>query len=289
MKKFPLTGEEIAVSAVKDFKAFFLGGRAPSIRVKAETAHIAAARRDNDGQYIALSPDMANDVIKDADRFHFHLLIIGHEIAHVVHRHLMARTRSPEEDRSLEFWADFYGAKVMMTLLIYGQRIRSLHNQLYDGERFHEGLESIGRAAGLLVTSVYNDHAKYPPKLMRVGLISNGISSVLEPHMLAHKVDPIWRFGVIKRVGSHEAVRELTLTSPESVVGGEDDIERAMDWHRRLQGKDRNLTSGINPKFEHFLGTNFNVPAEAIEELRKARLTQLQAEGYLLDEADGTV
>lgn len=289
MKKFPLIGEEIAVAAVKDFKAFFLGGRSPSIRVKVEQAHIAAARRDNYGQYIALSPDMAKDVVEEADRFHFHLLIIGHEIAHVVHRHLMAKTRSPAEDRSLEFWADFYGAKVMMTLLIYGQRIRSLHNQLYDGERFHEGLESIGRAAGLLVTSVYNDHAKYPPKLMRVALISNGISYVLEPQMLAHKVDPIWRFGVIKRVCSHGAVRELTLTSPESVVGGEDDIERAMDWHRRLQGKDGNLTSGINPRFEHFLGTNFNVPAEMIEELRKARLTQLQVEGYLLDEPDGTV
>ena len=128
---------------------------------------------------------------------------------------------------------------------------------------------------------------KYPPKLMRVGLISNGISYVLEPHMLSRKVNPIWRFGVFKRVGSHEAVRQLMLTSPESVVGGEDDIERAMDWHRLLQGKDLNLTSGIKPEFEHYLGTNFNVPTEAIEELRKARVIQLKDEGYLLDLEDG--
>ena len=107
--------------------------------------------------------------------------------------------------------------------------------------------------------------------------------------MLAHKVDPIWRFGVIKRFGSYEALRKLTLTCPESVVGGEGDIERAMDWHRRLPGKNRNLTSGINPRYEHFLGPNINVPAKAIGELRKARLTQLQAEGYLLDEAGGMV
>lgn len=41
-----------------------------------------------------------------------------------------ARTQIPKGDRSLEFRADFYGAKAMVTLLIHGQRIRSLHNQL---------------------------------------------------------------------------------------------------------------------------------------------------------------
>lgn len=285
MKKFPITGEQLANAAVKDFKAFFLSGRTPSIRVKSEPAVIAAARRDNQGQYIALSPDMAIDIIEDADRFHFHLLIIGHEIAHIVHRHLGAKTQTSEDDRSLEYWADFYGAKVMMTLLLRGQRIRALHDQLYKGDRFAEALESIGRATGLLVSAVYNDHAKYPPKLMRVGLMSNGITYVLEPQMLSNGVDPIWRFSVFKRVASHPAVRELMLTAPELVVGGETDIERAMGWHRDLQGNDAGLTSGIKPQLEHYLGTNFNIPPEAIEELRKVRVAQLKAEGYLLDDA----
>lgn len=89
-------------------------------------------RSDKTGSYIVIPREMAEDVIKTLDRLIFHLLMLGHEIAHLVHRHLDgASSQSDEDYRSLELWADFYGAKVAMTLLTYGEKISPLAHQFW--------------------------------------------------------------------------------------------------------------------------------------------------------------
>ena len=107
---------------------------------------------------------MAGEVIDSPDKLHFHLLIISHEIAHVVHQH-NDETDQPRDDfHALEMWADFYGSKVMMCLLTFGARISPKFRQFYPDSHFpEEALESMGRAAERLVTGVLDRvHPRYP-------------------------------------------------------------------------------------------------------------------------------
>ena len=83
-----LTGRAVAEAAASDFSQFFLRWCPYEVRVSFGPVHTAKVRKDGKGSYIVIPNDMAQGVITTPERLLFHLLMIGHEIAHLVHRHL---------------------------------------------------------------------------------------------------------------------------------------------------------------------------------------------------------
>ena len=113
-----LTGRDVAHAAASDFSRFFDSAHRFEVGARVAAVNSPCVRSDKTGSYIVIPREMADDVIDTPERLLFHLLMLGHEIAHLVHRHLDgASSQSDEDYRSLELWADFYGAKVAMTLL----------------------------------------------------------------------------------------------------------------------------------------------------------------------------
>jgi len=277
-----LTGETLAQAVAEDFKFFFLPGQAPKFRIAIEAAHHPCIRRSGDDVRIVIPPDMAREPIVDADTMFFHLLILGHELAHLVHRHLYAQTEETADDRALEYWADFYGAKVVMVLVSCGEQCNDIFRHFFPGTHFFEtALESIGRAVGRLVETVYSDDKRYPPKLLRVGLISNGVTSYFR---LTLKNPPdIWYYSVFKRIFASPAVRELMLFNPEDADLDLDPIERGLKWHRELQGNRPAIYPWLKPGVVLFLHTSFDQTEEERIASKRMRLEELQAAGYLLD------
>lgn len=277
-----LNGETLARAVAADFENFFLPWEPMKVRISVEPAWHPCIRGVGDEARIVITPDMGAELIEDADTFFFHLLILGHEIAHLVHRHLHAKDVEQADDRALEFWADFYGAKVLMVLVTYGARCGAVFRSYFGSEAFETPLESIGRAVGRMVESgIYNEHPRYPKPLLRVALVSNGITSFLRLKM--DNPPPIWYFSVFKRIFGTEPVRELMLLHPEHVELDFDPIRRAREWHRSMQGDDIAIRRGFKPDLAPYLHTTFNQTAEEFEASRRVRLAELQAAGFLLD------
>lgn len=123
--------------------------------------------------------------LKDA----FIVLLIGcHEAAHVLNcHHRIGHTEFSDvirDDRSLELFADFFGAKLLQTLVLKGEYIghilSSFKSPPLNGNILYE---SIGSALGELYRTYYyrSDKSKiYESALSRVGICVNGINSVLD-------------------------------------------------------------------------------------------------------------
>lgn len=281
---FPdLTGEALALLAAEDFKDFFLPGGAPKFRIAVEATNYACIRRRGEDIRIVIPSEMAGATIEDADEMFFHLLILGHEMAHLVHRHLYANTPEIADNRALEYWADFYGAKVVMVLISVGERCNAIFRRFFPGTHFFEAaLESIGRAVGRLVETVYSNDSRYPPKLLRVGLISNGVTSYFR--LALQNPPPIWYFSVFKRIFASPPVRELMILDPSVVEPDREPIDRAVKWHHELQGSAPAIYPWLKPEVVLYLHTSFDQTDEERIASERIRLEELQAAGYLLDQ-----
>lgn len=243
----------------------------------------AITRGVGDKTRIVIPREMAKEVIDTPDKLHFHLLILGHEIAHVVHRHNDEVDQGRDDFHALEMWADFYGAKVMMCLLTFGARVSPKFKEFYPGTRFLEvALESMGRAAERLVTGVYANHPRYPFPLLRVGLITNGIQSFLRRELKG--APGIWPYSVFKRLFASDAVKELMILHPEHMDPDFEPVERARRWHLAVQGSAIAIAPWLKPRVVHHLHTSFQQTEEEREASRLERVRELREAGLLPDD-----
>ena len=283
-----VTGEWLAKTAAKDFETFFLPGQKIDVRIDITSINFPCIRTNSAGSRIIIPREMAADRIEDAANFFFHLLMVSHEIAHLVHKHTLAGRQENADHMALEYWADFYGAKVMMTLVTHGGGVSELFREFYPGESvFDEALTSIGDAVGRLVTNVYADNARYPSKLLRVALTCNGISSFLR-HLYAsisqttgRTATAKWYLQVFNRVFSAPSVRELMLLSPESAAFDPEPIERSRAWHREMQGEGVAITPGFWPDFLVYLHTSFDQTDEERAMSEAMRVAEFRQAGLI--------
>lgn len=278
-----VTGEDLARAAAADFESFFLPGGEVPIRIEVKSINSAITRGEGDKVRIIIPREMAIEQIDTPEKLFFHLLILGHEIAHVVHRHNEERDQPRDDFYALEMWADFYGAKVMMCLVTYGAQISPKFKSFFPGTHFLEpALESMGGAAERLVTGVYANHPKYPYPLLRVGLVSNGITSFLRRELK----DPpsIWPYSVFKRLFASTPVRELMILHPEHIDPNFEPVERARRWHLAMQGDRIAIAPWLKLDVVDHLHTSFQQTDEELEASRMERVKELQEAGLLSDD-----
>lgn len=284
-----LTGETLARMALEDFAEFFLRGRELTIPLTiGDTSSHASAKSKDKKRWIAISLDMAENEIDGPSTFLFHLLILGHEIAHIVHEHVYSGQQDTKDHSALEFWADFYGAKVMMTLITFGARIRETFSSYFSNpEEYRKRLTHVGEAVDRMVaTNIYNEHPKYPPPLVRVGLIQNGVCSFLR-HNMGGAFSPDMHMSIFKIIMSGPTVRQLMATDPQQADFSDEPINRILNWHRTMQGDRPAITSDFKFHLLNYLHTTFDQTDEEREVSKATRLSELHAAGYLLDVMPG--
>lgn len=282
-----LTGRAVALAAASDFSRFFYPVHPFTVGARVGAVNSPCVRNDKTGSYIVIPREMAEDVISTPERLLFHLLMMGHEIAHLVHRHLDgASSQSDDDYRSLELWADFYGAKVAMTLLTYGERLHPIAKQFWPDRNLHQLLLDVGRAVATLITKVYKEHRRYPPKLERAALTSNGVMSFVRNYY-GTAFDLNFYYSVpIRILLSDPATRELILLDGGRTDFADDPIFRATEWHRKAQAGATSITPGFLPHVLNYLHTTFSQTDDEIAESRRIRLDELKRAG-LLDDLDG--
>lgn len=277
-----VTGRLLAISAGMEFERFFEDGRAPRLNMVFGQFKAPGIRPTAGAELIILPNDMADQEIDSAETLFFHLLVLGHEIAHQVHKHLRgAGAQTAEEFRALEMWADFYGAKVAMALATHGPFVHGLTASFYPGETNQfRCLDDVGRALGRLATTYYaTDSNRYASRLVRVGLAYNGIMSFLR-HRLGGAFDPDLFVKVFLTIYREKRIRELVLLEGAAVTVEEEAIERSAIWHRNAQGAASALTPGLRPDYLAILHTTFDQTEEEIAASRGLRLRELRSAGF---------
>ncbi len=281
-----VTGRKIVKAALWDMKSFFLKDKAPKFDVDLGTRSMrehASFSGKGSKTKLCFSKDFCSFPVNNVDDYNFILMIVSHELAHYMHHHNEHEDKSPFDTKSIEAWADFFGAKVMMTLVTFGKN--NIHLQEELGFKFHSGgmLNSIGKCLYQLAKTIFNiEDDRYSSRITRVGYCAAGVTSFLDSYWGNLKVSR--SMDVLTRLYSQGELREWLVAENEAFALDKSIIERVNDIHLNIQGYQLAITSGLKPKMVRYIGTSYQTSPEIRDLYMKFRFQQAREQGYELTE-----
>lgn len=273
---FSITGKDLFDAIAHDIKAFFSGRS--GFEVKVEYVGMNPKCRGVGGNCRICLPIEFRDLhISDAAELDFWLLVLGHEMAHYLNRHNDFNANAEEETfekRAMEDWADVFGAKVMMTLITYGDRVGQIYTSFPENIDFDGRYAAMSKAFAKLAATFYaTASARYSPRMVRIGSGVAGIMSFVD--RFAGNLNVLRSVGIMNRIYLSPDLKPLfeaeSMEFPESV-------DAIADVHQRIQGLAPAITEGLAPHLERYIGTAYGVGPEErrryVEAVRQEALRQ---------------
>lgn len=274
-------GKDVVLAAKKDLESFFKDEVNFSLELEldSKSLHHASVIGTGEKLRIRFSKDFCLANISEINDLHYFLFVVSHEIAHYLHAHNKHKDESSFESKSLEAFADFFGSKIMMTILTYGNNFRKLYEKL--GFKFHGGevIDSIGFAFSDLAESVFNTNSDlYSNRITRVGHCSAGIMSFLDNQF--SNTDIKRSMNVLTRIYSSGKL-PIIIKSEGNQFFMDPDLIRVSDKiHKDIQGIDIGITKWLKPKFKIFIGTAYFSTEESRNAYIKAKIDLAQDQGF---------
>ncbi|MEA3352304.1 MAG: hypothetical protein U9Q33_00610 [Campylobacterota bacterium] len=136
--------KELIDNIFNDFKDFF-PNRKNSKFIKYKIVNNISTpmkvARTGSKSHIVISNDITYlDISNDSSKV-FILFMIGHELAHLVNKHLEYKDKNKFDSQTLEMWADYFGTKISMSILQNGTRFNKMLNSNFNDANI--GLEII--------------------------------------------------------------------------------------------------------------------------------------------------
>lgn len=273
----PVTGAEVAEQAVEDFHSFYHPAAGFQLRLGFNGITIARCVGIGPSGGIVMSEDFKSQPVDSLEELAFVLLILGHEVAHYVHLHNAVNQLPAVDNRSLEDWADFYGAKVMMTLMAYGARTGPLFQRLRGTANVDEVYVKIGNALARLAHSVFPTYSSsYSTPLTRVGNCVCGILSFVDA---LHETKDLKRSLEIQQLLYSNPVLHRLIIDQGQAYLTDDMPARSLAIHRGLQPTRAGITPGLQLELERFLRTSFDNDDDSIARNAEAALAELVRQG----------
>lgn len=275
------TGKDIALAAKKDLESFFKDEADFSLNLELDSNYLSHASTVGVGKElrIRLSKSFCSAHISGINDLHYFLFIVSHEIAHYLHAHNEHKDESDFDSKSLEAFADFFGSKIMMTILTYGQCFIKFYEDL--GFKFHFGevLDSISFAFSDLAENLFNTSSDlYSNRISRVGHCSAGIMSFLDKKFLDTNIERSMQ--VLTRIYSAGNLTTMLKNEKERFIMDPSLILRSDKIHKDIQGIDLEITKGLKPTFEIFIGTKYFSTEKSRNTYIDAQLNLAKEQGF---------
>jgi len=275
------TGKDIVLAAKKDLESFFEDevNFSLNLELDSDSPHHASVVGTGRNLRVRLSKYFCSANISEINDLHYFLFIISHEIAHYLHTHNEHKDESSFESKSLEAFADFFGSKIMMTILTYGNDFKEFYKKL--GFKFHSGevIDSIGFAFSDLAENIFNTNSDiYSNRITRVGHCSAGIISFLDNQF--SNTDIKRSMNVLTRIYSSGELPTIIKGEGNHFFMDPDLIRVSDKIHKDIQGIDIGITKGLKPEFKIFIGTVYFSTEESRNAYIEAKIDLAQDQGF---------
>jgi hypothetical protein len=266
-----VTGKDLLNSVKLDVKSFFSGRSQFELKIEYHGVNPTCCGVGSSCR-IRMPAIFQELQICDAAELNFWLLTLGHEIAHYLNRHNDFNANTEEsnlESRALEDWADFYGAKIMMTLITYGDRVKLLYTGFPENKGDDRFLHISQAFAKLANTFYVNSSSRYSPRMVRVGGGVAGIMSFIDRDIGYMNV---WRsMSIMHKIYLSPSLKDLFST--EQMVFP-NTVEPIVGIHKKIQGLAPAISEGLDPFLVKFIGTSY----DGSEEDRRAYVQKMRRE-----------
>ncbi|WP_417655494.1 ImmA/IrrE family metallo-endopeptidase [Pseudoalteromonas atlantica] len=231
---------------------------------------------------ICFSKDFCSFKINTIDDYNFILMIVSHELAHYIHKHNEHKDSNTHDTKSIESYADFFGAKILMTLITFGPKCKSHLLEIDTTPHSGELLNSIGRALSRLAETIFDTKSDmYSNRVTRIGYCAAGVTSFLDAYNknLSYKRS----MDVLTRLYSQGSLRDLIVDEKEAFHLDEEIVEKVNVIHNNIQGDQRSITSGLKPYFLDFIGTSYQVEPKLRQLYKEARVNIMREQGAIIE------
>lgn len=170
---------KIAKTIFNDFHSFFVDKKHAKFKCLFENKDELKVYRTGSKSYLNIPHDIKYlDVSDDAGKLYL-LFLLGHEIAHLANKHLNYVDKNSFDTRTIEMWADFFGAKISMSILLHGKSFNNMLN--INVSNPNEGIELISNMLKKINTIYKNSNSsnKYLNSNDRLSTTIAGIAAFL--------------------------------------------------------------------------------------------------------------
>ena len=255
MDKIMIQGRKVIENAICDLESFFMSCVNFNVNVEYNAKNISCKGIGEECR-ICFSKEFCEFIIRTNDDLHFAILVIGHEMAHYLHRHNEHRDQDSIESRSIEDWADFFGSKIAMTLITFGVKTSNTYLKFIDNKNSGKRLESLGRTLGKLANTYFNMNTEcYSNRLSRVGHFVCGINSFLDQYL--GNIDINRSFSVMLRIYGDESLKEIMKSESRNFLYEEGNVAIVSNIHKKIQSNDLEITGGLKKEYKTYIGTNY--------------------------------
>lgn len=253
-----ITGKDVVLAAKKDLESFFIPSANFELKIELDSSsrHHASVVGTDENLRIRFSKDFCLAEVEDINAYHYFALIIGHEIAHYMHAHNEHKDETENDSKSIEAFTDFFGSRVMMTLITYGHENIGLYDKL--GFEFHSGkvLDSIGLAIAELSDSLFKSDSKnYPNCISRVGFCAAGVTSFLDKKF--GNINIQRSMDALTRIYTAGSLPQLFQLQSDKFDMDPNLIIRSDEVHKVIQGINLSISQGVKPQFLKYIGTSY--------------------------------
>lgn len=283
-----ITGKDIALAAKEDLESLFEETAHFELKIELDSnsRHHACISGDGENLRIRFSKDFCMAPVTNIDDLHFFLIIICHEFAHYLHAHNSHNDTSDFDSKSIEAFADFFGVKIMMTLITYGKNFISLYDNLsFNSKTQKEIIKSIAEAISKLAETIFkNESPKYSNRISRIGHFAAGITSFFDTEFNSMNVRR--SLSLLEIIYTTDKISELLILESNKFEMDANLISRFDEIHKKIQGSDLEITKGIKPFFKKFIGTSYNSTNESKKLEMDKRFKIAKMQGFDIPELD---
>jgi hypothetical protein len=265
--------KELIDSIFSDFKDFFINEKyAQFIKYRfIENMNIPMkVYRTKSKSYIGISSNIEMLDINDDISKIFILFMIGHELAHLVNKHLEYNDKNNFDSQTLEMWADYFGTKIAMSILQNGTKFNKMLTANFKDANI--GLEIIFNALVSLNKTLYintNSSTKYLNSNERISTVVAAIAAFLtrKEIILNFKFSEKehadigygWGMAINRKLYDLDMFDKLYITTKKDDVDIVNLTKNVLIIHSQLKEKNKQIIKGLDFKHSYILDTSYEV------------------------------
>ena len=217
--------------------------------------------------HIVISNDITClDIDSDVSKVYI-LFMVGHELAHLVNKHLEYKDRNQFDSQTLEMWADYFGVKISMSILQNGTRFHKMLNSNFNDVNI--GLKIIFNALSMMKDNIYvntNSSNKYLNNNDRMSTVIAAIVAFLtRKEMIVNfkmseeqhaDIGSDWGIAINRKLYDLEMIDKLyTVGTTEKDTDIKALVKNVFNIHNHLKEKNRQLLKGLDLQHSYILDT----------------------------------
>ena len=288
----PITGAELIQAFKADVEAFFRSDSNFVLKIVDSGWNPPSCKGVGSKARILLPTSYYEKQIETYEELALMIVVLGHETAHFLNRHNEHADESSLETQAIEMWADFYGVKLALVAITFGEDIQRLAESVMVETSMKVRIKLFASVFATLANTYFAiSHPTYPPAAVRVATCLAGLLSFFEKifafqallrndakeYEISVKPETIVKRALGIQLWIYENA-ELTKLVNESYTPElySDQIQLISKIHRGIQSKQKELFEGMKEVPAHWLYLAYDALEKEREINANAKLSKLK-------------